>query len=151
MLNSHSFYINEADNTFTTLIFLKLHKERPKTKKKNHIYFKFYSMSATFRAYMIMCIGFFCSNNASYSYFSCQWIRKYDFHNSNRCNMHKKVPKTRKKNPLLQNFIPWVQLLAPIWLCVSNILVPIIFHSHSFHINEINNTIFTTPIGLKSH
>ena len=57
----------------------------------------------------------------------------------------------QKKSPLLQNFIAWGQILALVWLCVPVILVQIMIHSHSFHVNEADNRILRTPISLKMH
>ena len=61
------------------------------------------------------------------------------------------MAKNKKKSLKLQNFIPWGQLLTPKLLCVSVILVQIMIHSHSFHVNEADNRILRTPISLKMH
>lgn len=37
------------------------------------------------------------------------------------------------------------------WLCVLVILVEIMIHSHIFHVDEVDDITFMTPIGLKMH
>ena len=62
-----------------------------------------------------------------------------------------KMTKNKKKSLELQDFIPWGLILALRLLCVSFILVKIIFYSHSFHVNESNKLTFGSWFGPKKH
>ena len=41
--------------------------------------------------------------------------------------------------------------MAPIWLCISVILVQIMIYSHIFHVDETDDITFRSPINLKMH
>lgn len=99
---------------------------------------------------ILLSVSSFFSNNDSFSYFSCQWnTRKtLGFHLAFHTN---KMATNKKKLLLLQNFIPWWQILTPRLLCVLDILVQIMMHSDIFHVNESNKKIIGSPFGLKTH
>lgn len=124
--------------------------EVAKNKKNITSLQKFHSMGANFGTYIVICIKFFFSNNDSFSYFSCQWkTRKtLGFHLAFHTN---KMATNKKILLLLQNFIPWWQILTPRLLCVLDILVQIMMHSDIFHVNESNKKIIGSPFGLKTH
>ena len=61
------------------------------------------------------------------------------------------VAKYKKKLVKLEDFNPRGQLLALIFLFLSCVLVKIMFHFHSFHVNKVIKTTFRSRFGPQTH